>query len=257
MQGQRMSVSVVIIARDEAEDILDCLASADWADERLVVDTGSTDGTPETARAAGARVLSSEWSGYAQTKNRAFQHARGEWVLSLDADERVSDELAREIQQVVRKEGACDAYDMPRRFHFMGRWLRHGGCYPDYQLRLFRRGRARYDDVRIHERLAVEGPIGRLRGHLDHFSYRTVSEFLVKLDEYSTLWAQQAFAEGRRARRYHALALLTGFIGRYLFRAGLLDGAPGARWALFAGLHSYMKYAKLGEVQRAAARRRG
>jgi len=100
----------------------------------------------------------------------------------------------------------------------------------------------------------VEGAIGRLHGHLDHFSYRTLSEFLAKLDEYSALWAQQAHEEGRRPRRHHALALLTGFVGRYVFRAGLLDGAPGARWALLAGLHSYMKYAKLAELHRAESR---
>lgn len=253
-----MSVSVVIIAKDEASNIRQCLASAAWADERLVVDTGSSDATIELARATGARVVEHEWLGYGMTKNWAFRQVSGDWALSLDADERVSEGLAREIQEVGKEGSACAAYEIPRRFHFMGRWLRHGGCYPNYQLRLFRRGSARYDEaVRVHERLTVQGEIGRLRGHLEHYSYPTLSDFLAKLDEYSTLWAQQAFERGRRFRWYHVLSLPTGFWGRFLAKGGVLDGIPGAIWAMLAGVHSFMKYAKLEELQRSAGGRPG
>jgi glycosyltransferase involved in cell wall biosynthesis len=243
-------VSVVIVAKNEARDIAACLESARWAEERLVVDTGSGDDTMARAAAAGARVLQHEWLGYAATKNWAFTQASHDWILSLDADERVSAELAREIRTVVQGEAPLAAYELPRRFHFQGRWLRHGGCYPDWQLRLFRRGRARYGEDLVHERLHVEGAVGRLRGALEHDSYPTLSDFLVKLDEYSTLWAQQAWGQGRRRRWYHALSLLTAFGNRYLVKGGLLDGEAGLTWALFAGLHSYFKYAKLAELER-------
>ncbi len=246
-----MPVSVVIVARNEAADIAACLHSVAWADERLVVDTGSEDATRELAAAAGARVLECEWRGYGATKNWAFTQVEGDWILSLDADERVSEELAAEIQVVVRPDtGGTLAYEMPRRFHFMGRWLRHGGCYPDWQLRLFSRGRAEYGPELVHERLKVDGAVGRLKGHLDHYSYPTLSEYLTKLDEYSTLWAQQAHARGRRGRWYHSLSLATGFAGRYVAKGGFLDGRAGLTWALLGGMHSYFKYAKLAELGR-------
>jgi len=248
-----MRVSVVIVARNEAADIAACLQSVVWADERLVVDTGSEDATREVAAAEGARVLECEWRGYGATKNWAFTQAEGDWILSLDADERVSEELAAEIQAVTRPLAPGPrppAYEMPRRFHFMGRWLKHGGCYPDWQLRLFSRGRAEYGGELVHERLQVDGTVGRLRGHLDHFSYPTLSEYLAKLDEYSTLWAEQAHARGRRSRWYHSLSLPTGLAGRYALKAGFLDGRAGLTWALLGGMHSYFKYAKLAELGR-------
>lgn len=247
-----MTVSVVVVAKDEAAALAACLASAAWADERLVVDTGSTDATPNLAAQAGARVLPHPWEGYAATKNWAFSQAAGEWILSLDADETVSAPLAEEIGRVLPSEAREAAFEMPRRFHFQGRWLRHGGCYPDWQLRLFRRGAAHYGDDLVHERLHVDGAVGRLQGHLEHDSYPTLSEFLAKLDEYSSLWARQAHAAGARRRARHSLSLLTGFAGRYLLKAGFLDGGPGFTWAVLAGMHSYLKYAKLGELERAA-----
>lgn len=249
-----MSVSVVIVARDEALNIEECIASAAWAEETLVVDTGSCDATTDLARAAGARVVAREWLGYGPTKNWAFEQVEGDWILSLDADERVGEKLAGEIAAVAAADVAHAAYEMPRKFYFMGRWLRHGGCYPDRQLRLFRRGRARYGEDLVHESLGVDGSVGRLQGHLEHFSYPTLSQFLQKLDEYSTLWAREAFRRGRRFRWYHALSAATGFGGRYLLKAGFLDGLPGACWAVLAGFHSYMKYAKLAELERAGGR---
>lgn len=249
-----MSVSAVIVARDEDHNIAECIASAIWADEVVVVDTGSCDATADLARAAGARVVAREWLGYGPTKNWAFEQVEGDWILSLDADERVSEKLADEIAAVTAADVAHAAYEMPRKFYFMGRWLRHGGCYPDWQLRLFRRGQARYGDHLVHERLGVDGSVGRLQGHLEHLSYRTLSHFLRKLDEYSTLWARQAFQLGRRFRWYHGLSLVTGVLGRYLWKRGFLDGLPGASWAVLAGFHSYMKYAKLAELQSQAAR---
>ncbi len=244
-----MSISVVIVAKNEAHDIAACLASAAWAEERLVVDTGSTDGTADLAAAAGARVLRHEWLGYGATKDWAFEQAESEWVLSLDADERVSEALALELRRLA---DATDhvAFEIPRRFHFLGRWLKHGGCYPDCQLRFFRRGRARYGAELVHERLRVDGTTGRCRGHLEHYSYASLSEYLAKLDEYSTLWAAQAYAAGRRGRWRYSFSLLSGFGERYLLRGGLLDGRAGLTWALLAGLHSYFKYAKLAELSR-------
>jgi glycosyltransferase involved in cell wall biosynthesis len=248
-----MSISVVIVAKNEAHDIAACLESAAWAEERLVVDTGSTDATPELAAAAGARVLQHEWLGYAATKDWAFGQVEGEWVLSLDADERVSEALAVELRRLAAGAPEQAAFELPRRFHFLGRWLKHGGCYPDYQLRFFRRGRARYRAELIHERLRVDGAIGRCRGHLEHYSYAGLSEYLMKLNEYSALWAEQAHAQGRRCRWRHSFSLLSAFGERYLLRGGFLDGRAGLTWALLAGLHSYFKYAKLAELSRRRA----
>ena len=249
-----MSISVVIVAKNEAHDIVACLESAAWAKERLVVDTGSTDATADLAAAAGARVLRHEWLGYAATKNAAFSQAQGDWVLSLDADERVSSALAQELVALARGGSDHAAFAIPRRFYFLGRWLKHGGCYPDYQLRFFRRGRASYGSELIHERLHLDGSAGHCRGHLDHHSYPTISEYLAKLDEYSTLWARQAHTAGRRGSWYHSLALLSGFGSRYLLRGGFLDGRAGLTWAVMAGLHSYFKYAKLAELSRPEGR---
>ena len=136
----------------------------------------------------------------------------------------------------MQSEAPAVAYELPRRFHFQGRWLRHGGCYPDWQLRLFQRGRARYGADLVHERLQVDGAMGRLRGALEHDSYPT--------------WAQQAWAQGRRRKWYHAFALQTGFASRYVLKGGFLDGRAGYTWALLAGMHSYLKYAKLAELER-------
>jgi len=248
-----MTVSVVIVAKNEAADIAACLASVAWAEERVVVDTGSDDATRELTQAAGARVLQHPWLGYGATKNWAFSQAQGEWILSLDADERVSERLAEEIRRVVAGERSEAAFEMPRRFQFQGRWLRYGGCYPDRQLRLFRKGRARYGADLVHERLEVEGKIGRLRGHLDHYSYASRAEFLAKLEEYSSLWAEQAYARGKRPRWQHRFSFLAGFSGRYLLKGGFLDGRPGLTWAVLAGRHSSAKYAKLAERARGEA----
>ena len=256
----RMGVSAIIVAKNEVADIAACLGSVSWAEERRVVDTGSRDATRQVAAAAGARVLEYAWLGYGATKNWAFAQAGCDWILSLDADEHVSEELAAEIQAVTATPETRDprpetpppvAYEMPRRFHFQGRWLKHGGCYPDWQLRLFRRGSAAYGEDLIHERLQVDGAVGRLKGHLDHFSYATQAEAVQKLDEYSGLWAQQAHAGGRRSRWYHPLSLATGFAGRYVLKAGFLDGRAGMEWAVLAARHSRLKYAKLAELERA------
>ncbi len=246
-----MSVSVVIVAKDEAAEIAACVASVAWAQERLVVvDTDSRDATRELAQQAGARVLETDWQGYGATKDWGFSQAAGEWILSLDADERVSQPLAEEIGRLAADDDAAAAFEIPRRLYFQGRWLRHGGCYPDWQLRLFRRGRAHYGPERVHERLQVAGEIGRLRGHLDHYSCSSLSEFLAKLEEYSSLWAEQAYARGARRRGGQALSLLSAFAGRYLLKAGFLDGSPGLTWALLGGMHSYFKHAKLAEMSR-------
>lgn len=165
-------LSVVVVTRDEEERIRTCLESVAWADELIVVDAESQDKTAAIARELTDHVLVRPWPGFALQKNFGLEQARGAWILSLDADETVSPALRDEIEAVVRRDGPCDGYAVPRRNIFWGRWVRHGGLYPDWQVRLFRRGRGRFSARAVHESVQVDGAVGRLAGHLEHRSYR-------------------------------------------------------------------------------------
>lgn len=247
-----MSLSVIIIAKNEAADIRDCLASVAWADEIVVVDAGSTDATAAICREMGARVqVSEEWPGFGPQKNRALSMATHEWVLSLDADERVAPELRAEIEGVMQQESALPAYDIPRLSSYCGRFMRHSGWYPDYVTRLFRRGSARFSDDLVHERLLVEGEVGRLRSELIHLAFDSMEEVLRKMDQYSTAGAQRMHAQGRNATL--AGAVLRGwwsFMRTYFLRLGFLDGREGFMLALSNAEGTYYRYAKLIQLNR-------
>jgi glycosyltransferase involved in cell wall biosynthesis len=248
----RERLSVAIIARDAAQEIEACLASVAWADEIVVSDSGSRDGTPEICRAHGARVFSDDWLGFGRQKNRCVERAAGPWVLSLDSDERVTPALRAEIEKLLADGTDRDAFEVPRRNYFLGRWVRHGGWSPDYCLRLFRKGRARFSDRLVHEALEVpSGRIGRLQGALEHFTYSSISDFLARMDRYSALGAAQLRSEGRRARFVDLLMRppLT-FLRMILLRQGWRDGTLGV---VLAGLYAYstlVKYARLWELGR-------
>ncbi|MBU3740231.1 MAG: glycosyltransferase family 2 protein, partial [Rhodoferax sp.] len=222
-------LSVIIITLNEAANIGDCLDSVAFADERIVLDSGSQDDTVAIARAHGAMVRSTgDWPGFGAQKNRVLELAQGDWVLSLDADERVPPALARQIGQVVR-DNRPGLWELPRLTQFCGQWIRHCGWTPDRVARLFPRGQARFSDDRVHERLlAPHLVVRRLDQALLHYSYPTPAHYWRKLESYSQAWAQQRFERGQTAGMTRAaLSAVVAFLRSYLLRLGFLDGAMG------------------------------
>lgn len=242
-----MTLSVIVIAKNEADAIGPCLDSVAWADERIVLDGGSADGTVAIAREQGARVeVAVDWPGFGPQKNRALALASGDWVLSLDADEQVTPELRVEIEAAMSGPGNTVAYRMPRASRYCGKVLRHGGWWPDHVVRLFRRGKARFSDDLVHERLIVDGPVGTLIHPLQHETYATLEEALGKANRYSSLGAQQAFERGERAGL--AQACLHGFwafFRTYVLRCGFQDGGHGLLLAVSNAQATFYRYAKL------------
>jgi glycosyltransferase involved in cell wall biosynthesis len=241
-------VSVIVITQDEEANIAECLASVSFARDIVVVDSGSRDRTIELARAHGARVLQTpDWPGFGPQKNRALDLATEPWVLSIDADERVTPQLREEILRVVQAgAGAPDAYSIPRRSSYCGQYIAHSGWYPDRVLRLFRRGSARFTDDAVHERLVAQGTVGRLAGDLLHTTYPDLETMLEKLNRYSSASAGMLQAQGRRATLGGAVARgLWAFFRTYVLRAGWLDGRMGFVLAVSVAEGTYYKYLKL------------
>jgi glycosyltransferase involved in cell wall biosynthesis len=245
-----MTVSVVIITLNEERNIAACLQSVAWADERIVVDAQSTDRTVQIARGYTDRVFIRPWPGYGRQKNFGIDQASGQWILILDADERVSEVLAREIQLIVTGATQTDVvgYEIPRRNFFYGRWIRSGGLWPDYQLRLFRRSAGRYDDLLLHERLQLGGRLGRLSAPFDHHSMPTIQDHVRKMIRYTSLGAQGKLNARSRIHPWEVAGNHLGTILRtYVLRGGYRDGIAGIIVALFAGMHTFVKYAKAWE----------
>lgn len=246
-----MPLSVTIITRNAASQIEDCLASVAFADEVVVVDSGSTDDTVDLAVRRGARVIRKEWLGFGPQKQFAVESARNDWVLCLDADERVSDALRESIvAELASPRGSV--YAMPRCNRFLGRWLRHGEGYPDWSVRLFDRRRARWGNEAVHEKVATAEPVVRLRGDLLHDSAETLEKYLDKQNRYTSLQAEALRSAGRRAS---VLQLLFSpplrFVKFYLVRLGFLDGVPGLVHIAIGCMNSFNKYAKLKALERA------
>lgn len=243
-------LSAVIITRNAASHIEACLQSVSFADEILVVDSGSTDATLEIAHRHGARVLHQDWLGYGQQKEFAARQARHDWVLCIDADERVSDELRQSIKEalVAPHFHACR---MARRNRFMGRWLRHGEGYPDWNLRLYHREHARWSDDPVHEKVVTDGKIITLMGDLLHESEQGIADYLAKQDRYTTLQAEMLHRAGKR---FNPLKLVLSpvfrFFKYYFIRLGFLDGLPGLVHISIGCFNSYRKYAKLIQLAR-------
>ena len=244
-------LSVVVITRNEAANIREALRSARWADELVVVDSGSTDDTVRIAREIADRVTAHEWAGYGAQKNHATALAAHDWVLSLDADERVSPALAREIQALLRTDPAARGYRVPRVTRYLGRWIRSTDWYPDLQLRLYDRRAARWNDRLVHESVAVDGRVGRLRGELEHHAYRDVSHHLQTIDRYTTLAARQMHREGRRSGWVDLTARpLAAFLRNYVVRRGVRDGVRGLIVSTLNAGYVFLKFVKLWERQR-------
>ncbi|RME26562.1 MAG: glycosyltransferase family 2 protein, partial [Candidatus Zixiibacteriota bacterium] len=197
-----------------------------------------------------------EWQGFGAAKQAGLERAKGEWVLSIDADEEVTPALREEIRQAVNGNGNLAGYTIPRRTSFLGRWIRHCGWYPDPVLRLFRRSRGRFDDALVHERVVVDGPTARLSGELLHYSYPSLESYFEKFNRYTTLGAEEAFARGERARWYHFIGKpLMCFIKHYVLKKGFLDGIEGMVISVLSSCSVFVKYAKLRDLQRRARER--
>lgn len=242
-----MKLSVIIITKNESAHIRECLESVRFANEWIIVDSGSTDGTVEIARAAGATVIqTADWPGFGPQKNRALDAAQGDWILSLDADERIPDALRDEILATI-KGGTHAAYALPRLSAFCGHFIRHAGWYPDYIVRLFKRGSARFSNDLVHERIVVEqSTAGKLKSHIVHYSYLDDESVMHKMNHYSTLGARQAHAAGKRSGLGNAIVHgISAFLRSYIFKRGFLDGRAGLMVAISAAESSYHKYLKL------------
>lgn len=240
-------ISVTVITWNEEERLRRCLETVTWADEIVVVDAGSDDKTVEIARGFTDHVLVRPWDGFAPQKNFAVERASGEWVLALDADEEVSPELAAEIRRVVAAP-AAEGYTMPRRNIFWGRWVRHGLLYPDWQLRLFRRGRGRFVERQVHESVEVDGRVARLTGALVHRSYRDVADFIARANRYTTLAADEWVRSGRPIRMTDLILRPAGrFLSMYVVHAGFLDGWRGFLLAVLYAYYVFVRSAKVWE----------
>jgi glycosyltransferase involved in cell wall biosynthesis len=246
-------LSAVLIAQNEEKTIEGALASVAFCDEIVLVDSGSSDRTRELAAQSGARVVvNAPWPGFVAQRDLAVRAARHDWVLALDADERVSPALRAEIQ-ALRVRG-CDAagYRMPRVAFYLGRSIRGTDWYPDWQVRLFDRTRAAWQGDLVHESVAVRGPVGRLRGELEHQPYTDISDHLRKIDSYTTLWARQAYAAGRSSGVLDVFAGATwAFFRNYVLKRGFLLGSAGLLVSVLNTHYTFVKLAKLRELGQA------
>ncbi len=243
-------LSAILITRNVASRLEACLRSCAFADEIVIVDSGSTDATLDIARRFNAKVVQQDWLGFGRQKQFAVSQASHNWVLCIDADERVSDTLRASILKELEAP-RFQAYEFPRRNHFLGRWLRHGEGYPDFSLRLFNRRHANWSDDPIHEKVVANGPVGRLAGDLLHESEQGLADYLAKQDRYTTLQAEQLHAHGKRAGVARMLlSPLLRFVKFYFLRLGFLDGIPGLVHILVGCRNSFTKYAKLRALNR-------
>lgn len=246
-------LSAAIITLNEEEKIGGALESLQGvADEIVVVDSYSSDATERICRRHTQRFLQRQWEGYRQQKQFATDSASFEWVLSLDADEVLSPGLREEILawKAAAEEPSC-GYLLPRKTFFLGRWIEHTTWYPDWQLRLFRRSRGRWQGRRLHETFAVEGPVGRLRNELRHYTYASLSEYLEQLERFSSLAAADYYETGRKAGwKEMALYPPLTFLNNFVFRRGFLDGVPGLAVSVLSATSVFFKFAKLWELQK-------
>ncbi len=246
------SLSIILITRNEAANIRDCLQSVAWADEIIVVDSGSTDETCNIAREMGAQVhVHADWPGFGPQKNRALGYAGKDWIFSIDADERVTSELRAEIEQAMRT-GNADGYYCPRLSQFCGQFVHHSGWYPDYVLRLFRQGAGKFSESLVHESVLLKGRTEKMKTPLLHYSYLITDDVERKVEQYSTAAAKQMFQSGKRSSLAGA-ALRGGwaFVRTYLLRLGVLDGRAGLNIARMNARTTYLKYRKLEALRSA------
>lgn len=246
------SLSAILIAKDEERDLPGCLESLKGlaAEIVIVISEDTTDRTEEIARAAGAKVIRRGFDDYTRQRQASLDAATGEWCLWIDPDERVTQSLGAEIRSVLRESPASTGYDIPFDVRFLGRTLRWGGLGSESHLRLFRRSKSRFAGGALHEGIVIDGFSSRLQGKIVHEPYDGISDYLEKLDRYTSLAAEKRFAAGRRFTPFHHAILPWEFFARAVLKLGVLDGFPGLVWAGLSAFHSWLKYVKLGEMQR-------
>jgi glycosyltransferase involved in cell wall biosynthesis len=245
MKSVKPKITAIIIARNAEGTITACVRALAFCTEVVVGVNGSTDQTARLARGAGARVVDVKWEGFARTKNRLLEKVRTGWILSVDADEVVSPQLAAAIQTGVAGPVSCTGYWLSRRSYFLGKRIEHCGWSPDWQLRLFRAGGGHFSDRQVHEALQVEGVTGRLQGVLDHYSYTTVSDYLQRLNRYTSLAAEDRLAKGKHASGLRLVFdPLWTFLKMYVIKSGWQDGFPGTALCVLSALNTLVKHAK-------------
>ncbi|MFZ5518318.1 MAG: glycosyltransferase family 2 protein [Candidatus Zhuqueibacterota bacterium] len=241
-------VSVILITLNEERNIVACLESVKWADEIIIVDSHSIDRTRELAAAYTGNIFDMDWEGYSAAKNFALARANGDWVLWIDADERVTPELRQEIQQAIREKSEIAGYEIPRKAYFLGRWIKHCGWYPGYVLRLFKRGSAFFNASHVHEGLELSGRRGRLRHPLLHYTDRDIDHYYTKFNRYTSLAIDDLMARNKKFTRSDLIFRpLYAFFKMYILKQGFLDGMQGFLLCVFSANYVFTKYAKLWE----------
>ena len=254
-RAKRESISVTIVAHNEAEHIGACIDSVSWADEIIIVDAGSTDGTQEICQKRGALIIQHPWQGYAAQKNFAISKASHSWILSLDADECVSPELTKEILSVLSTDGPAKGFRVPRKNIFFGRWLRHGDLWPDYQVRLFRRDAGEFNEKSVHESVLVHGHVGVFSAPLEHRSYDEFVDFIQRQVKYAELSAEDLFAGGiEPGIGDFVIRPLWRFFKSYILKMGLRDGVQGLWVSVGSAYYVFMRAAFLWELCRGRKR---
>jgi len=241
-------LSVTIITLNEGKNLRACLESVAFADEIIILDSESQDQTLSIAREFTDQVFQEPWQGFARQKNLAQEKAQGPWILNVDADERVTSELREEIQSVLKKGTDFTGFKISRKNFFCGQWIRYGGWYPNYQLRLYRKEAGHFAQREVHEQVVVHGKIGTLEAPLEHFTYDSISDYLKRMDRYSELSAQQYLSEGKKVSWLEILFRTKyTFFKMWLLQRGILDGANGFILAILYSYYTFVKYAKLKE----------
>lgn len=250
-----MKLSVVIITKNEEHNIRRCLESVKWADEIILIDSQSTDNTVEIAGEYGVKIFSPEWRGYGPAKQEGVNNATGEWILSIDADEEATPELTEEIKKILTADENYDGYLINRHTNFMGKWINHCGWYPDYLLRLFRKGSGNFNDAVIHEKVEINGKTRELKSELLHYSYPTLEAYLERLNQYTTLGAEVALANGKKAGNFDIVFRpFISFIDHFLTHQGFQDGIEGFVISVMSSVSVMVKYVKLRHLQKKAIR---
>ncbi len=247
-----MKISACIITFNEEDRIEETLKSLQGvADEIIVVDAFSTDRTPEIAKSYGVRFFQREWDGYSSQKNFAILQAKYPWILSIDADERLSEKLKEEIIKLKDREPDFEGFSFKRKTFYLGKWIKHSGWYPDKKIRLFRKDSAHWEGDCVHERLVFKGKVKEIDGDLLHYSYRNLSDHTLRIEKYSSLSAEKMFREGKRSSylKIFFLPFFT-FLRDFLFRLGFLDGIHGLIISLFSSYYVFLKFVKLFELQK-------
>lgn len=247
----KIPISVAIIAQNEEDNISNCIKSVNWAEEIVVIDGGSTDKTIEICKELGARVIEHSWPGHIQQKNYAIDRCSGDWILSLDADERASEEMAEFIKQLFKSgEPEQDGYYFPRKVFYLGKWINHSGWYPDYKLRLFRKDRARWTGYNPHDRIELEGKSKKAKVDILHYPYKSLTDHLDRINSYTTIMAGELRDKGKKS---NLLKIIFNpyfrFLRAYFLKLGFLDGFHGIIISIISSYYVFLKYLKLWELQ--------